>query len=60
MILGQGRTIIDGMEQVVISENMVTIAAGCVHIMILDTDMDVIDVQIGEEISLEDKRIFPL
>ena len=37
-----------------------TIAAGCVHTILADTDMDIIEVQVGEEISIDDKRIFPM
>ena len=60
VISGQGRTVIDGMEQIIRPGDTVSIAAGCIHTMIADTDMDVIEIQVGEEIYQGDKRVFPL
>lgn len=60
VIAGSGRTIIDGIEQVVCAGDVVTIAAGCKHTLIADTNMSVIEVQIGIEISKEDKTVYPL
>lgn len=60
VVSGRGRTIVDGMEQVVRPGDVVTIAAGCRHTLIADTDMSVIEVQIGSEISQADKAVFPL
>ena len=39
---GSGRTVVDGMEQVLRPGDVVTIAAGCKHTLIADTDMSVI------------------
>ena len=60
IVSGCGRTVIDGMEQTVRPGDTVSIAAGCVHTIIAETDMILIEIQVGEEISKEDKRIFPL
>ncbi len=60
VVEGTGRTIVDGMEQVVRPGDVVTIAAGCKHTLIADTDMSVIEVQIGSEISQADKTVFAL
>lgn len=60
VVSGQGRTVIDGMEQTVRPGDTVSIAAGCVHTLIADSDMEVIEIQVGEEISRGDKRVFPL
>ncbi len=60
VIEGTGRTIVDGMEQIVRPGDVVTIAAGCKHTLIADTDLNVIEVQIGEEISQADKTVFPM
>ncbi|MBE5883507.1 MAG: cupin domain-containing protein [Lachnospiraceae bacterium] len=60
VVEGTGRTIVDGMEQVVRPGDVVTIAAGCKHTLIADTDMSVIEVQVGSEISQADKTVFPL
>jgi mannose-1-phosphate guanylyltransferase len=60
ILSGCGRTIIDGMEQTVHTGDVVTMAAGCKHTLIADTDMSVIEVQIGSEISQKDKVVYPL
>ena len=60
VVEGTGRTIVDGMEQVVRPGDVVTIAAGCKHTLIADTDMSVIEVQVGADISQADKTVFPL
>lgn len=59
VVSGHGRTVIDGMEQTVRPGDTVSISAGCVHTLIADADMDVIEIQLGEEISQGDKRVFP-
>ena len=60
VVEGTGRTIVDGMEQVVRPGDVVTIAAGCKHTLIADTDLSVIEVQVGADISQADKTVFPL
>lgn len=60
VISGTGRTIVDGMEQILRPGDVVTIAAGCKHTLIADTDMNVIEVQVGEVISQSDKKVYPL
>lgn len=60
VISGNGKTIVDGMEQIVRTGDVVTIAAGCKHTMIADTDMNIIEIQIGDEISQWDKEVFDL
>ena len=58
VIAGCGRTIVDGMEQKVRTGDVVTMSAGCRHTVIAETELKLIEVQIGEEISAEDKRKF--
>ena len=60
VVSGEGRTIVDGMEQIVRTGDVITIAAGCKHTIIADTDMSLIEVQIGEEITNKDKTVFEL
>lgn len=60
VVEGTGRTIVDGMEQTVRPGDVVTVAAGCKHTLIADTDMSVIEVQVGSDISQADKKVFPL
>lgn len=60
VLSGQGRTVVDGMEQSVKAGDVVAMAAGCKHTVIADTDMQIIEVQVGSEINREDKTVFPL
>ncbi len=56
VIEGEGRTIIDGVEQKVSAGDVVTMKAGTPHTIIADTALQVIEVQIGQEISVADKK----
>ncbi len=60
IISGKGRTIVDGMEQPVSAGDVVTMQAGCRHTIIAETELKVIEVQLGEEISVHDKQKFNL
>lgn len=60
VISGEGRVIIDGMEQPVSAGDVVTMEAGCRHTIIADTKLQVIEVQLGKEINVHDKQKFPL
>lgn len=60
IVSGTGKTIVDGMEQIVRPGDVVSIAAGCKHTLIAESAMDVIEVQIGTEISSKDKCVFSL
>jgi len=55
VISGSGRTIIDGMEQNVQAGDVITMAAGCKHTVIADTELKLIEIQLGSEIAVEDK-----
>lgn len=56
IISGEGRTIVDGMEQKVQAGDVVTMQAGCRHTIIADTELKAIEVQLGKEINVDDKR----
>ena len=60
VIKGSGRTIVDGMEQTVSAGDVITMSAGCRHTIIADTELQLIEVQLGEEISVEDKHKYEL
>lgn len=60
VISGKGRTIVDGMEQPVHAGDVVTMQAGCRHTIIADTELKVMEVQLGKEISVHDKRKYEL
>lgn len=58
VLAGHGKTVIDGMEQIVNPGDVVTMAAGCKHTIIADTDMVLLETQIGEIIRKSDKEKF--
>ncbi|MBP3476599.1 MAG: cupin domain-containing protein [Lachnospiraceae bacterium] len=60
IISGEGTVIVDGMEQPVKSGDVVTMQAGCRHTIIAKTELKVIEVQIGKEISVHDKQKYEL
>ena len=60
VISGKGRTIVDGMEQKVQAGDVITMTAGCRHTVIADTELQIIEVQLGKEISVHDKIKFEL
>lgn len=60
VISGQGRTVVDEMEQNIKTGDVVTMEAGCRHTVIADTELKLIEVQLGTEISVHDKQKFPL
>ena len=60
VISGEGRTIVDGMEQPVKAGDVITMEAGCRHTIIADTELKVIEVQLGREIRVHDKQKYEL
>ena len=58
VVSGKGKAIVDGMEQVLRTGDVITIAAGCKHMVEANTALDMIEVQLGEEISVTDKIKF--
>jgi mannose-1-phosphate guanylyltransferase len=60
VISGTGRTIVDGMEQPVKAGDVITMAAGCKHTVIADTKLQLIEVQLGKDISVNDKHKYEL
>lgn len=56
IISGSGRTIVDGMEQPVQAGDVITMQAGCKHTIIADTELKIMEVQLGREISVHDKQ----
>ena len=60
VIAGEGKTIVDGMEQSVKPGDVITMSAGCRHTVIADTQLKLMEVQLGENISVNDKQKFDL
>ena len=60
VIAGRGKTIVDGMEQPVQAGDVITMEAGCRHTVIAETELKMIEVQLGKEISVHDKRKYEM
>lgn len=60
ILSGTGRTIVDGMEQPVQAGDVITMQAGCRHTVIADTELKIMEVQLGREISVHDKQKYEL
>lgn len=57
-IAGTGRIILDGVERVVKTGDIVEIPIGCKHTVIADTLLKIIEVQFGEDITVTDKILW--
>ena len=60
VISGTGRTVVDGAERPVHVGDVVQMQAGCRHTVLADSELQLIEVQLGKEISVHDKQKFPL
>ena len=60
VISGNGRTVVDGMEQVVRAGDVLTMQANGRHTIVAVSELKLIEVQLGKEISVHDKQKFPL
>ena len=50
----------DGMQQEVAPGDVITMEAGCRHTIVAWTELKLIEVQLGKEISADDKQKYPL
>ena len=55
IISGTGTSLIDGVKKRVQAGDVLTMPAGCRHTILADTELKVIEVQIGHEITVHDK-----
>lgn len=60
VVAGKGTVIIDEVKKPVQAGDVVTMRAGCKHTIIAETELKVIEVQLGRAISIHDKQKFPL
>lgn len=60
VVSGEGRTVIDGMEQEVYAGDVITMQRGCCHTIIAKSRLTLVEVQLGSEISVEDKVVHDL
>ncbi len=58
VISGTGKTIVDGIKKTVKAGDIITMKAGCKHTIIAETELKVIEVQLGKEINVNDKHKF--
>lgn len=56
VIDGHGKTIVDGVERQVTAGDVIQMPAGVAHTIFADTKLQVIEVQIGTDISVHDKK----
>ncbi len=60
IVSGRGRTILDGEERQVGPGDVIRMPAGCKHTIIAQQPLQVIEVQMGREITVEDKKKWEL
>ncbi len=60
VLSGTGRTVVDGMEQQVRAGDVVTMQAGCRHTVFADTELKMMEIQLGDDITVHDKEKFAL
>ena len=61
VISGEGKTVVDGMEQPVKQGDVITMAAGCRHTVIAGSQgLQMIEVQLGRDISVSDKKKYDM
>lgn len=60
VISGSGKTIVDGVERAVKAGDVITMSAGCRHTVMAETELKLIEVQLGTDINVHDKQKFAL
>jgi mannose-1-phosphate guanylyltransferase len=60
VLAGTGKTIVDGYEQSVKAGDVITMDAGCRHTVVADSELKLIEVQLGGDISVSDKKKYEL
>ncbi len=53
---GKGRAVIDGVEREVSPGDVIVMPAGCRHTVAADSELRILEVQLGKDISVEDKQ----
>ncbi len=56
VISGEGEAVIDDVRQKVSSGDVITMQAGCKHTIIAKTELKLVEVQLGREINVYDKK----
>lgn len=56
VISGKGRAVVDGLNQEIEAGHVISMKAGCKHTVIAETELKLIEVQLGKDISVHDKE----
>ncbi|MGN0401691.1 MAG: sugar phosphate nucleotidyltransferase [Acetatifactor sp.] len=57
---GKGTALIDGEKREIFPGDVISMPAGCKHTVFADTELQLIEVQTGKNITVEDKTKYPL
>lgn len=60
VISGRGMTVVDGVEQKVKTGDVITMPADCRHTVMAETELKLIEVQLGTDITVQDKQKYDL
>ncbi len=60
IISGNGTVVVDGKKRDVSAGDVIELPAGCKHTVIAETELRIIEVQIGKEINIHDKKKYEL
>lgn len=55
VVSGTGYTVIDGMKQPVHTGDVITMKAGCKHTIYAETGLELVEIQLGKDINVNDK-----
>lgn len=58
IVSGNGYVVVDGEKKLVKTGDTISVSKGAKHLIHAQTDMNIIEIQIGESISVKDKHIF--
>ena len=60
VVSGRGCAIVDDVKRAVKAGDVIVMKAGCRHTILAESELKLIEVQLGREISVHDKQKFPL
>ncbi len=60
VISGTGRTVVDGKKRAIKAGDIIQMNAGCKHTVFADSELKLIEVQLGKDISVKDKQKYEL
>ncbi len=60
VVSGSGWAVVDGVKRDVAPGDVISLPAGCKHMIFAESELKVIEIQMGEGISVEDKRKYEM